>query len=394
MKIRSGPRRALNAAGLRLKVLIMRKVLLASAISLALPLVSCIKDEAPNAEADILKCTFPGDIMTGASVDYYAPYSDELNAYPIDIEVARGTSVRSLALELELTSGATVVPESGSVQNFERRVRYTVTSEDGRWHRIYSIGVSFPSEAEIVTDFTFDNVKKTGGYYTFYEEAPGLNPITWASGNQGFAITAGNAPAEDYPTTMDPAGHTGNCLKLVTRTTGALGEKVGKPIAAGNIFLGRFEMLNALGDALSATKMGIPFMHKPLKVTGWYRYTPGEKFYDNGYDNNRKDNCVIYAIFYERNSELQYMTGHQAQDGWVHPNMVAYARANTAAVSDWTYFEMEFDYDRYGKAIDPDKLAAGGYNLSIIMSSSEEGDLFKGAPGSTLMVDDMKLEYE
>ena len=55
---------------------------------------------------------------------------------------------------------------------------------------------------------------------------------------------------------------------------------------------------------------------------------------------------------------------------------------------------MEFDYERYGKTIDMELLASGGYNIAIVMSSSIGGDKFKGAPGSTLWVDDMVLEYE
>lgn len=31
---------------------------------------SCIKDEAPNAEADIEKCILPADILSGTEIDY------------------------------------------------------------------------------------------------------------------------------------------------------------------------------------------------------------------------------------------------------------------------------------------------------------------------------------
>lgn len=358
-----------------------------------LVLPSCIKSEALNSEADILKCILPEGAMTEEAVDYYAAYDEKLRAYPIDIQVHSGTSLSSLALDFELTPGAVIEPAGGSVQNFNKRVRYTVTSEDGRWQRVYSIGIDYPSTNEIVTEFGFDYANKSK-YYTFVDAAPGRTTVTWASGNQGFALTAGDAAAEEYPTSMSPDGRTGNCLKLTTKTTGALGEKVGKPIAAGNLYMGRFDILNAMGDALSATKMGTTFMHRPTKVSGYYKYTPGDRYYDNGYDNDKVDGCIIYAIFYEKTAELQYMTGHNAYDGWTHPNMVAYARAVTPAAKDWTRFEMEFDYDRYGKEIDKAKLAAGGYNIAIVMSSSSEGELFKGAPGSTLMVDDMVLEYE
>ena len=44
-----------------------------------------------------------------------------------------------------------------------------------------------------------------------------------------------------------------------------------------------------------------------------------------------------------------------------------------------------------GKTIDKDKLAAGLYNLAIVASSSMDGDLFAGAIGSTLMIDELLL---
>ena len=92
---------------------------------------SCIKDEAPNAEADILSCTLPSEILTGTNIDYNLPYDKSLNAYPIHIEVNNGTNLTNLAPTFELTDGASIEPPSGSIQNFTVPVRYT---EIGRAH--------------------------------------------------------------------------------------------------------------------------------------------------------------------------------------------------------------------------------------------------------------------
>lgn len=40
------------------------------------------------------------------------------------------------------------------------------------------------------------------------------------------------------------------------------------------------------------------------------------------------------------------------------------------------------------------KLAEGKYNLAIVFSSSIRGDHFEGAPGSTLLIDEIELGYE
>lgn len=110
---------------------------------LGLTLNSCIQEEAPNAEADITACSLlPVDCLASNTIEVGLPYSDELNAYPIEIKVKEGTDLSSLAPTFELTPGATISPESGSIHDFSSPVRYTVTSEDRQWHRTYSVSVT------------------------------------------------------------------------------------------------------------------------------------------------------------------------------------------------------------------------------------------------------------
>lgn len=54
--------------------------------------------------------------------------------------------------------------------------------------------------------------------------------------------------------------------------------------------------------------------------------------------------------------------------------MVALAIINqTDAVEteQWKRFELPFDYERFGKTVDLEKLAKGQYNISIILSASK-----------------------
>lgn len=122
---------------------------------------------------------------------------------------------------------------------------------------------------------SFENVKTSGNYYVFYEQQ-GEHSLTWASGNGGYALAVSQAAAKDYPTTQDDNGWNGKCLKLVTRSTGSLGSLVGMPIAAGNLFIGQFDLTNALTAPLKATKFGIPFYSKPIRLTGYYKYKAGK----------------------------------------------------------------------------------------------------------------------
>ena len=62
----------------------------------------------------------------------------------------------------------------------------------------------------------------------------------WANANEGFNYTGVQAAADDYPTSPSPNGKVGNCVKLTTKSTGELGERLKMYIAAGNLFTGSF----------------------------------------------------------------------------------------------------------------------------------------------------------
>lgn len=359
--------------------------------------VSCIRKEAPNAEADITGCTLPGNVLVQDTIDVDVSYDKSLNAYPIYIQVKKGTDCSQLAPVFTLTPGATIEPESGSTQDFSSPVRYTVTSEDGQWHRTYSISIEEEKVQEIPTTFHFEDTRIENGYYLFYETSENQE-LTWASGNGGFRLAINNADASEYPTTVEEAGYSGKCAKLVTRTTGSLGAMVGMPIAAGNLFIGKFNLSNALSNPLKATQLGTTFYHKPLKIKGYYKYTPGDKFYANGSYTNQVDKFDIYAIFYENkdeNGESVMLDGTLPVLNYENSNLVALAQFNdTQVYNSWQSFEISFDYDRFQKTVDTDRLNAGEYNISIVISSSKDGATFEGAPGSTLWIDELNIIYE
>lgn len=70
---------------------------------------SCIRDEAPNAEADILSCILPDVVMTTSPI---------INNNSVTLFVGPGTDVSALAPEFVLTQGATISPQSGTVHEF------------------------------------------------------------------------------------------------------------------------------------------------------------------------------------------------------------------------------------------------------------------------------------
>ena len=163
------------------------------------------------------------------------------------------------------------------------------------------------------------------------------------------------------------------------------------PIAAGNLFIGSFDVNNAMSNPLKATKFGLPFRHVPTYLAGYYKYKAGDQFTEGGKPvNGKRDICDIYAIMYETSESVPTLDGTNA---FTSPNLISTARINNAKeTNEWTYFKLPFT-TLPGKFIDKEKLRDGKYNIAIVFTSSLEGDHFNGAIGSTLLIDEAELIY-
>lgn len=356
--------------------------------------VSCIREEALNTEADIESCTLAGDVLNRDPV---------IENEKVTLYLKKTADLSDLAPEFTLTPGATISPASGTKLDFSSPQYYEVTSEDGRWKKRYKVEAT--TSYNIPTLFQFEKVRTTktakGEYQIFYEtDNSGKETIVWASGNSGYALTGAGSGADTYPTYQSNIGYRNKCLALTTRKTGKYGADMNMPIAAGNLFLGTFEVLNALTNPLKATKFGIPTDAVPSRIQGYYKYKAGETFYE--LDKSRPDKLKpvpdktdifnIYAVFYESTEDMKTLDGTNAlaED---NPNIFAVARITDAKATDeWTEFDLPFVF-RTGKTVDPVKLSEGKYSLAIVFSSSIDGDRFSGAPGSTLCVDEVTMEY-
>ena len=372
----------------------------------AITLTSCFKDEAPNAECDITKAW----VHTDNIADMFFQATDTaVNVFydknEINFTVRRHADITALAPQFEITEGATISPANGSVQDFSKGpVIYTVTSEDKQWSRKYAVSfkptvVTMPS----TINFEFENAKllnegsKKPNYYKWYETQPDGSELEyWASANAGFAIVMKNTLPENYPS-ASVDGYNGKCLKLTTCSTGYWGLNAGRPLAAGNFYIGEFDVTLALTNTLHTTHMGRPFAKKPIKVTGMYKYKAGDVFwkYVNKITEEHpeiKDRAAIYAVFYRNHDEQGNEVMLFGDDSKTNPNIVALAEVENIPETDtWSPFKMTF---KYSTDIDLDELQAQGYSLTIVFTSSTDGAYYEGAPGSTLYIDSVKLECE
>lgn len=366
----------------------LQAIVLMSCATLALS--SCIREEAPNAEADITAIILDSTQIKPISQPVIT--NDEVKVY-----VNGWDDVTKLSPSFTLTPGATIDPVSGTVRDFTHPQIYTVTSEDGNWNKKYT--VSFTSN-DVPTDFSFEHVKRykyvdewdpdaDSLFYQIFVDSIDGQATEWGSGNAGFMITDDdkNNPAS-YPTMQSDNGYQGKCVKLETKSTGALGKMFNAPIAAGNLFIGDFAI--DLSSPAKSTHFGKPFRKEPLAITGWYKYKAAKVFTDKNMNElkNRHDSCDIYAVMYEATKDVPYLDGTNIKTS---QNIVSIAQLKEWKETDnWTFFLIPFKAVN-GKSLDAKKLAAGNYRLAIVMSSSRNGANFEGAVGSTLYVDEVHV---
>lgn len=390
----------------------MKKIEIAFAaalIAMTLPLTSCFKDEPLNAEADIEKAYIhlddPSTMFFNVTDTLVNVLSTENT---IVFNVRQSADLSDVALNFALTPGATISPANGSRHDFTAGdVTYTVTSEDGQWKREYT--VHFKRVTRTVTeeikfdfeDFELYKVNQSSYYIWLTEQSDGTKTEDWATGNPGFRISRSTAAPEEYPTVPLMQGYDGAGLCLTTRDTGSFGKMAGKPIAAGNIFLGKFDLSVAanIKTVLKATRFGLPFDHKPVRMTGYYQYKPGP-LYVKGAGVGKDpiphpeitDAGDIYAVLYRNHDKDGNAVVLFGDDVLSSPQIVAIARIpKTETTSEWTAFDLPFNYT---EEIDKQLLMNRGYSLTVVFSSSIDGADFNGAIGSELLIDKVRLYIE
>lgn len=369
---------------------------LLSFITLAL-LTSCIREEAPNAECDIIavktswieenKGILSGKpIITNTAVRFYVNEETSIS------------DLKKLDPQFELTPGAQISNLRTIDENGERGIYmyYHTKSEDGNWCKVYTI--SFTKQSVIDTDavFSFEHFAADKKYTVWYEEdANGTRLDWWATANAGFNMSGLGKTPEDFPTSIDTDGVNGNCVKLTTRSTGTFGKMMKMPIAPGNIFIGEFITANATKKPLEATRFGLTIApSKPVSLTGYYKYKAGEVFTNKAMEEiaDRRDTCAIYSVLYEVDpNNVVTLDGSNVLSS---DRIVLVAQLeNPGEESEWTAFEIPYK-EVNGKIFDSEKLANGEYAITVVASSSKGGEVFEGAVGSTLHIDEFKINWD
>ena len=380
--------------------LLQHTFIAACSIAMMIMNTSCFGDEPKGCEADIETATLhvahPEQFFFQATDSMKVVFStDSIIAFA----VRSGADVSALAPEFSLSQGATVEPASGSTHDFGKGpVIYTVTSQDGKWQRRYRVSV-VPTTYTVADTLRFDfehfELESGTGRQCFYiwhnTLADGTLGNDWSTANDGYRISMSTAQPEDYPSTPLLNGYDGAAVCLMTRDTGPFGRMANKRLAAGNMFLGSFDIRIAMSDHLHATRFGIPFSARPDRFTGYYTYEPGptvQDFYGNPIA-GRIDTAAIYAVFYRNHDAEGNETVLYGDNVLSSDLIVAVAKMDyVTPTAQWTPWDLKFEYR---EEVDEELLASRGYSLAIVFSSSDGGGDFIGAIGSRLCIDKVRL---
>lgn len=349
-------------------------------------LTSCIKDEAPNSEADILALEFPANSLRVNEVEIY---NDYVVAYPL-----KGVSLKdSAVIRIEVSEGATYQRTENTVKN-DTLFFIAVTSESKEYTKTYPVIQmdNFPVK------FEFENWVRPSTAFLY--ENPKEEDWLWYSSNNGTSIVWNNTakPASEYPVRKTVVNGS-TAAELITME--GPGEIAGGitfiPCLAGSLYLGGFNALTGLTNPLRATTFGVPFSSgKPIKLSGYYKFTEGNKDYvmaDGSTNKTKRDTCSIYSVIYKTDKNVKYLYGDNVENS---PNIIAKAQIKDEDIrqeNQLTYFEVEFDYASYYVPFSWDELRNNEYKLTIVFASSKRGKYYEGRPGSTLIVDEVELHY-
>lgn len=409
----------------------MKKILLLLPLAGSMALSSCISEEPLNMECDILQASLK---MENPMEMFYHDYDT------IEVVTSVSDSVRFLArpkvkigtipLSLKLTEGATAYEKdsdkpfvNGTPVDFSNNQThfFRVVSEDKMWERQYRIFVvnektqeeeeGEDSPGNFTADFEDYALDESGKYYIWQAEGAAKDFFTdgvWKNGNPGFKLSKSSAKPMDYPgVPVEGGGPDGSdCIKLETRDTGSFGAMVNMRIASGSLFNGVFDVSNALKDALKATQFSSPFKYKPLTVSAYIKYEPGEKFQDKKgvAVEGVIDEPDFYAVMYRNTDADGNRIIIDGNDVLTSPAIVGIARlphnynadgsdkiGNTpihGVTGEWQKFTLQMEYK---EELDPEILANNGYSFVVSFASSWQGAYFQGAVGSKMWIDKLEV---
>lgn len=350
----------------------MKKVLILLALSTIL--FSCETDDNYSDKAEIKNFDVINvsninlnyvktDILSNQKI--YVYFNNDLNniSFPItldiNIEISPGASLKSIS------------NDQISINDPDNVETIKVEAEDGSVTNWYL----FLVHKQVLNSDFEDWYLKTGINGIDYDEI-GLsdNKTVWSTANLGTSLY-GKYCAQPL---ID------GDIVYARIITDSISPNV--PLATGTLFTGKFSYQAAITNPLNpklATIFGTPFISKPTSFRVKYSYISAERYVQVNYNSptyifagneveeiEGEDNCAIYAILENRNGDTVTEIAKAE----------LFSASTEGVVEDYISFE-------YTSELEPT-------HISVVFSSSKDGDLWKGADGSELIIQEFELIYE
>jgi hypothetical protein len=280
----------------------------------------------------------------------------------------------SLTTDVKLSSGAktsSILNSEISFSEADQVISIDVEAEDGTIKTWYVFLIHHQIQNSNFESW-YTNVGMDGEDYT--EIGTSAVESIWATANMGTSMykSFGTQPLIINSKTY---------AKIETKKSGPV------PIAAGTLFVGRFDIAGAISNPTNpkkATKFGTPFIFSPRSFKIKYNYQAGDTLLQGEFNDPNnffggytteiiegEDKCAIYAILESRTEDTN--------------TEIARAELYSETTGD-NINEVIVDFN-YTSTIQPT-------HISVVFSSSKDGDLWKGAYGSTLLIEEFELLYD
>lgn len=335
-------------------------------------LLSCVtNDRFGDSDRNFIKSvSVPGQI--GQTI-----FNDSNIYVAVDLEY----DVTQVLPDIQISNFARIKPRVTDPIDFSTPVQFVVTSESGK-SKVYKIWL-YKTTPEIQlpnSDFqTWYSTKSSNKDYM--QIGSSATDTIWATSNAGsVSIASANV--------LPIAVGTDTVVELNTINTGRLAQVIGQGIAAGSLFTGTFKL--NLTNPVASARMGTPFVGKPKSFSVQYKYTAGDVMMNGkGATLNMKDSADIYLLLEDRSSSpikriaTAWFRSDVRYDDFTDLNL----NITYGPIASPKYYEIPKTGTIWGTGTEKPT------HITVVFSSSARGDLFEGAPGSKLVVNNFQLFY-
>ncbi len=243
-------------------------------------------------------------------------------------------------------------------------------------------------DARQLDNASFEFWSQPDGVWLLFGEG---QQMFWDSGNHG-AKMAG-AVLTEYDETLFHSGS--RSIRMSSKKAAVLG--IGK-FAAGNMFVGSYLKTDGMDGVLG---FGRPFVSRPKKLRGYYRYNVGkvdETTIPDVLPEDVPDTAFVYIALgdwepVEYNGvKTPVLIKTKSSDRQLFDKnadaVIAYGEMQQGSSTDGNglhMFEIDIDYRTF------DRIPT---DIVVVASASKYGDYYSGSTSSVLWIDDLELIYE